>query len=154
MINYEQGEAMRAVIRGLIGGAALVAGVANFAAAQADANIETGTIGRFVVYTAPKSESTGQAFIDNNHVFMLDTYTGEVFTKLGGAEEWNPYAGGLNIGDHPAGGEWDKPVFSLAVATDVGGGDPTLLLTNTTTGATYTRDKKGDWTPFMRGQGE
>ncbi len=33
-------------------------------------------------------------------------------------------------------------------------GDPTLLLTNTSTGATYTRSKGGDWLPFMRGQGD
>ncbi len=145
---------MRAVTRGLIVGTALVAGVANFAAAQAEANIETGALGRFLVYTVPRSEATGEAFIDNHHVFMLDTYTGEVFTKVGDGDSWNPYAGGLDIGAHPTGGEWDTPVFHLAVATAMGGGDPTLLLTNTSTGATYTRSKGGDWLPFMRGQGD
>lgn len=34
----------------------------------------------------------------------------------------------------------------------VGGGEPTLLLTNTASGATYTRSDSGEWLPFMRGQ--
>jgi hypothetical protein len=145
---------MRAVTRGLIVGTALVAGLVNFAAAQADANIETGDLGRFLVYTAPRSDATGEAFIDNNHVLMLDTYTGEVFTKVGDGETWNPYAGGLDIGSHPSGGAWDTPVFHLAVATASGSAEPTLLLTNTATGATYTRSPEGEWVRFMRGQGE
>ena len=145
---------MRAVTRGLIVGTALVAGVANFAAAQAEANIETGALGRFLVYTAPKSEATGEAFIDHHHVFLLDTYTGEVFTKVGEGQTWNPYAGGLDIGAHPQGEGWDKPVFHLAAATAAGASEPTLLLTNTASGATYTRSPDGNWVRFMRGRGE
>ena len=145
---------MRAVTRGLIVGTALVAGVVNLGAAQADANIETGGHGRFLVYTAPRSEATGEAFIDNHHVFMLDSYTGEVYTKVGDGEIWNPYAGGLDIGAHPEGEGWEKPVFHLAVATAAGASEPTLLLTNTASGATYTRSPDGEWIRFMRGQGE
>ena len=145
---------MRAVTRGLIVGTALVAGVVNFAAAQADVNIETGALGRFLVYTAPKSEATGEAFIDHHHVFLLDTYTGEVFTKVGEGETWNPYAGGLDIGAHPQGEGWPKPVFHLAAATAAGASEPTLLLTNTASGATYTRSPDGNWVRFMRGRGE
>ncbi len=126
-------------------------GVNGGLAAQAEANIDEGEIGRFQIYAAPRAGVVEKEGVDRHYIFLLDSYTGEVFTRVGSGNSWTPYAGGLDMAAHPKGEGWGKPLFHLAIASSGDSTGPTLLLTNTSTGASYTRSPKGDWVRFMGG---
>ncbi len=126
-------------------------GLGGTAIAQTGANIDEGDVGRFQIYAAPRAGSVAAEGIDRHHVFLLDSYTGEVFTRVGSGNTWAPYAGGLDMAAHPKGEGWGRPLFHLAIASSADTAGPMLLLTNTSTGASYTRNAKGDWERFMRG---
>jgi len=140
---------MRTIIAPVFAATLMTLTVPSVVRAQAEANIKSGDADRYKVVTAARPDGKGPRLVDNYYVFLLDSHTGEVFTSVGTGEHWTSYAGGLDIGAFPKGEGWQPPRFSLAIAASQGS-EPTLILTNTSTGATYTRSKGGEWTPFVR----
>jgi len=114
------------------------------AVAQTDLNIDEGALSRYQVY-ALVDENT---FVENNREFLLDTHTGAVFTRVGSGEHWTLYANSQNVATFPSGGEWQTPKFELAMASSTDA-ESRLVLTNTSSGAAYTRSTaSGEWSPY------
>lgn len=114
------------------------------AGAQTDLNIDEGDISRYQVYALVNNDT----FVEDNRTFLLDTYTGAVFTRVGSGGHWTLYANSHNVATFPTGGEWQAPRFELAMATAIDA-DSRLVLTNTSSGAAYTRSPaSGEWSPY------
>ena len=114
------------------------------AVAQTDLNIDEGNTNRFLVYELAQED----AFVEANRTFLLDTFTGAVYTSVGSGEHWTLFANPHDVAAFPSGGAWAAPRFELAMASSADS-EAKLVLTNTTSGAAYTRSPaSGDWSPF------
>ncbi len=114
------------------------------AVAQTDLNVDEGSVDRYQIYTLVDKD----IFVEDNRTFLLDTYTGAVFTRLGSGEHWTAFATGQDIASFPLGGEWEAPRFELAMASSTEA-ESKLVLTNTSSGAAYTRSPaSGEWSPY------
>ncbi len=114
------------------------------AVAQTDLNIDEGNADRYQVYTLVDQDT----YVEENRTFLLDTHTGAVFTRLGSGEHWTLYATGQDIASFPSGGGWEAPRFELAMASSADA-ESKLVLTNTSSGAAYTRSPaSGEWSPY------
>jgi type II secretory pathway pseudopilin PulG len=114
------------------------------AVAQTALHADQGEADRYQIYSLVEPE----VFVENNRTFLLDSYTGAVFTRLGSGEAWTLYATGQNVSSFPTGGDWGTPRFELLMASTAET-ESKLVLTNTTSGAAYTRSPaSGDWSPY------
>jgi hypothetical protein len=112
--------------------------------AQTNLHADQGEADRYLIYSLVEPE----VFVENNRTFLLDSYTGAVFTRLGSGEHWTLYASGQDVSSYPTGGEWGTPRFELIMASSVES-ESKLVLTNTNSGAAYTRSPaSGDWSPY------
>ena len=116
------------------------------ASAQTDMYINAGDTDRFKLYSPVDKD----VFVEDNREVLLDSHTGAVYTRIGSGGRWTQYAEGHDIRVFPTGGEWDAPRFELAIVSS-NGGTAKLLLTNTSSGASYTRTpSSGRWSPYRR----
>lgn len=128
------------------GGIALALSAGARSASAQEPFVDAGSIDRYEIYFV----DDGSTLVENDRVFLLDTQTGAVYTRVGSGERWTPFAKAHDIRSFPRGGAWPEPEFALAVATSEGA-TSRLLLTNVSSGATYTLSPtSGQWTPFRQ----
>ena len=107
---------------------------------------DAGSVDRYEIYLV----DNGAELVEDDRVFLLDTQTGALYRRVGSGERWAHFAKAHDIESFPQGEAWPEPEFTLSIAKS-DGATPRLLLTNVSTGATYTLNPASHrWTPFRQ----
>jgi hypothetical protein len=128
------------------GGVALALSVGARSVSAQKHVVDAGSVDRYEIYFV----DNGAALVEDDRVFLLDTQTGALYRRVGSGERWTHFAKANNIESFLQGGSSAEPKLKLAIATS-DGAISRLLLTNVSSGATYTLNQaSGEWTPFRQ----
>ena len=128
------------------GGVVLALSVGVRSASAQEHVADAGSIDRYHIYMVDH----GEELVETDRIFLLDSQTGVLYRRIGSGERWTHFAKANNIESFLQGGTSAEPKFELAIATSEGA-ISRLLLTNVSSGATYTLNQaSGEWTPFRQ----